>query len=485
MDGSVVLDSAATGKAAAGSLFDGGVLPADVRAIYQQMLPHEVLDRIRQQENLREYARVYNSSVVMGLMIGQRLHSNGTLETAVQELLGGLPECFCPNPCKRLEMWRQDGEWQPSSHTGAYNTARQELSLKLVEQSSDRMFPQLTEHIAGCLPGVNRRAFFFDGTTVRLPHTEALREAYPPMANQHGKSHWPLVRMLVAHDAHTGLAMRPEWGPVNGSEAVSEQGLLEKPIDRLPSAAVVIGDANFGVFSVAWSVAQRSHPMLLRLTKARAQRLAGAEPLRDGIDRRITWKPSREDRRSHPELPADACVQGRPIVSKVQPSDGSGPVLPALFTTLDDDQNQLIAMYGTRWNIGVSSQGHIVQPVGDRPGPKDSGLVAGEAPWRESKTAEPSDNMLGKECAQRTRLQRAVHAEVASLHESPVAETVYNARKQQELAETSPTRQLSPAGVSAATWCEGRCGNWRSPRCPAKKARRGDAGYNREWEMLA
>ena len=34
----------------------------------------------------------------------------------------------------------------------------------------------------------------------------------------------------------------------------------------------------------------------------------------------------------------------------------------------------------------------------------------------------------------------------ASLHESPVAETVDNARKQQGLAQTSPIRQLSPAG---------------------------------------
>jgi hypothetical protein len=39
-----------------------------------------------------------------------------------------------------------------------------------------------------------------------------------------------------------------------------------------------------------------------------------------------------------------------------------------------------------------------------------------------------------------------VNADVASLHANPVAETVYNARKQQELAETSPMRQLSPAG---------------------------------------
>jgi hypothetical protein len=106
----------------------------------------------------------------------------------------------------------------------------------------------------------------------------------------------------------------------------------------------------------------------------------------------------------------------------------------------------IAAIYKDRWEIGVSSQGHIVQSVKDRPRSRDSGLVAGEASWRESKTTEPSGNMLRKECAQRTRLQRTVNADVASLHESPVAETVDNARKQQGLAETSPKRQLSPAG---------------------------------------
>jgi hypothetical protein len=50
----------------------------------------------------------------------------------------------------------------------------------------------------------------------------------------------------------------------------------------------------------------------------------------------------------------------------------------------------IAAIYKERWEIGVSSQGHIVQSVRDRPRSKDSGLVAGEAPWREGKTAEPS-----------------------------------------------------------------------------------------------
>jgi hypothetical protein len=96
--------------------------------------------------------------------------------------------------------------------------------------------------------------------------------------------------------------------------------------------------------------------------------------------------------------------------------------------------------------MGVSSQGHINQPVQVRPRLTDSSLVAWEASWSESETMKPSDNMLRKEYAQLTRLQRTVNAEVASSHANPEAETVYNVRKQQEPIETSPMRRLSPAG---------------------------------------
>lgn len=125
---------------------------------------------------------------------------------------------------------------------------------------------------------------------------------------------------------------------------------------------------------------------------------------------------------------------------------GKGRHLQFVTNNFDLPTLTICLLYKSRWAVGVSRQGHIVQPVRDRPGPKDSGLVAWEASWRESKTAEPSDNMLRKECARRTRLQRTVNADVASLHEIPVAETVYNARKQQGLAETSPMRRPSPAG---------------------------------------
>lgn len=322
---------------------------ADVLSLYQRLLPVGFLDRLRERAGICQNNRIYTNLVVMWLMITQRLQGNGTLERAVLELVRGLPASFWPRPCKRLQDWRQNPE-ALSSHSGAYNNARQSLPVKIVEHSCDRIFEQLTAFVDGKLPSVGRRVFFFDGTSVRLPHTETLHQFYPPGSNQHGESHWPLLRMLVAHDLQTGLAMRPQWGPANGSQAVSEQQLLDVAIDRLPPGSAVAGDANFGVFSVAYAAAQRGHPVVLRLTLARARHLAG-EPLRDPIDRRIVWKPSREDRKSHPGLPADACVRGRLIVCQVQPSNQAAPFLLALFTTLEDNQDDVIQLYGKRWNI--------------------------------------------------------------------------------------------------------------------------------------
>ena len=286
--------------------------------------------------------------MVLWLLVAQRLQGGASLEAAVLELLRGLPASFWPRPCQRIRDWHQDGK-MPSSNTGAYNQARQALPLSLVQKSCDHIFQQLVAQMGASGEG-SERAFLLDGSSMRAAHTPELCETYPPGSNQHGQSHWPLLRVLVAHELHSGLAMRPEYGPMHGDEAVSEQALLERAIDRLPDGATVIADANFGVFSVAHAAVQRQHPVLLRLTLARAQRLAG-EPLRDGIDREIVWKPSREDRRRHPDLPADACVRGRLLVRQVQPNNGGAAFLLPFFTTLDSSVEHIYGLYGQRWAI--------------------------------------------------------------------------------------------------------------------------------------
>jgi hypothetical protein len=326
-----------------------GAVPTDVLSLYLRLLPAEFFAQVREKDQLRrQNNRVYSDAVVIWLMILQRL-SGGTLETAVLELLRTLPREFWVQPCKRLQARSEDWKTKLSSNTGSYNQARQELPLTIVEQSGDRAFLQLIEQF-GKPAAAKRDAFFVDGSTMRMPHSDELRAQYPPARNQKGESHWPLLRIVVAHDLYSGLAMRPQWGPANGDHAVSEQRLLEQAIDRLPAGCVVVGDANFGVFSVAHAATQRGHPVVLRLTMSRAKALAKAA-LRDGMDLRIRWEPSPHDRRKHPELPADAYVEGRLIVRQAQPSNGAKPFLLALFTTLKDEADSVIELYGYRWNI--------------------------------------------------------------------------------------------------------------------------------------
>jgi hypothetical protein len=325
--------------------------PADVLSLFVRLLPPEFFAQLRKKEKVRENNRVYTQAVVIWLMIVQRLLGNGTMETAVLGLVHSLPEDFWPQPCKRLQAGPGNQKPNLSSNTGSYNKARQGLPLTIVEQCADQVLAELTAQVEQPPGQARREAFFVDGSSMRMPHTKALCAQYPPGSNQHGASHWPILRIVVAHDLNTGLAMRPQWGPMRGDHAVSEQGLLEQAMDRLPKDSVVVGDANFGVFSVVYAATQRAHPVVVRLTRARAKHLA-QEELRDGIDKRIHWKPSRDDRRRHPQLPLDACVVGRLIVRQVHPSNGNEPFLLALFTTLmEEESDEVLELYGQRWSI--------------------------------------------------------------------------------------------------------------------------------------
>ncbi len=303
-----------------------------VLTLYLRVVP------VALQRMQRRHCCVFSLAVVIWLMIFQRLQDKGTMAAAVQQVRRGLPSAFNPKTNKRQR------KHHASSNTGGYNHARQKLPLKIVQTMSDKIFEQLLS------PEPDQRMFLLDGTTLTLPCTRSLLEAYPPSRNQIGESHWPILRLLVAHDLDSGIAVRPEWGPAAGAKTVSEQRLAEALIPRLPDGAGILGDQNFGVFWMAWTAQQSSHPVLLRLTEARAQRAFGMA-INSGTDRKGEWKPSRHERESHPELPRDAFVTGRLIVKKVYPSDGSAAMKLYLFTTLDLPAKEVVHIYSQRWNI--------------------------------------------------------------------------------------------------------------------------------------
>ena len=307
--------------------------------LFGKAVPPEFFDQLRKRLSLSNRG-IYSLGVVVWLMMWQRLDGRGSLATAVQQVLQGALGNLVP-PEKRVV------ERRVSSNTGALSRARKRLPQEAVEAVCDQIFANLMEP-AQASGGLLSRLFLIDGSSMRLPHTAALQKVYPPGSNQHGEAHWPVIRILVAHHLASGLAVRPCWGPMYGSEAVSEQGLTEQILERLPADAALMADRNFAVFSVAWAAQEHNCGVLFRITEERARKIAGQLLPPAGSEGRIEWRPSPHDRRAHPELPADAVVRGRLIVAHVEGEDGK-PLKLSLFTTLEEPREVLVELYRRRW----------------------------------------------------------------------------------------------------------------------------------------
>jgi hypothetical protein len=306
--------------------------------LYQRLLCSGVLSYLQQQTGRRSKRGIYAPPVVLWLMMLQRLHRRGTLATAVQLLIAGAADPLLTS-CRRVCQKRI------SARTGGYCQARQKLPKLLCRQVNQQILEQLRQ-VLNAGPAGN--VFVLDGSTLELESSRELRKHYPPAHNQHGRSHWPVLRMVVLHDLGTGLAQEPCWGPMYGPQATSEQALSENAIQALPTDSVVIADRNFGIFSVAYAAHSRGVAVVLRLTDVRARKLAG--PISKPGEYAVCWNRSRWDGGGHSRpWPADASVEGRVLAVRV--GRGKSKQWLYLFTTLRGSLQEVVELYGRRWTI--------------------------------------------------------------------------------------------------------------------------------------
>lgn len=313
---------------------------ANILDLYQRALSVAVLDYFQKQAGMRIRRGIYSMQVVLWLMMLQRLHGVGTLAAAVQLLIQGAAQPLLQN-CRRVRKRRI------SARTGGYCHARQKAPLVLCRKVSQEITHQLRK-LLGLEDGSAPRLYLLDGSALELEHSQELARRYPPAQNQNGVSHWPVVRIVVLHEVETALAEEPQWGPMYGAQAVSEQELAGKAMGQLPPQSVILGDRNFGVLWVAYEAQQRGLGVVLRLTEARARKLFGGPISRAG-DYRVVWQASRFDGGKHHCVPPQAAVEGRLIAARV--GRGKSKQWLYLFTTRSEPAAEIVAMYGGRWNI--------------------------------------------------------------------------------------------------------------------------------------
>jgi Transposase DDE domain len=310
----------------------------DALGLFQRCISHGAVEYWQKQARIKVRQSIYTAPVVIWLMILQRLQPRGTLATSVEALLAGAADRLLSG-CGRAQQKRI------SRRTGGYSHARQRLPKRLCWQVVRELALRLREIL---MPGGGRPCYLVDGSSLELEASPSLRKAYPPAENQHGRAHWPVLRILVLHEVETGLAEAPQWGPMYGSAAVSEQQLALQAMDDLPPGSIQVLDRNFGVFTIAWGAHQRGHYVLARLTGERARKLSGG-PISEEGEWGVAWTPSRFDGRRQGGLPGGAWVEGRLIAARI--GRGTSKEWLYLFTTLTLPRAEVVALYGKRYRI--------------------------------------------------------------------------------------------------------------------------------------
>ena len=175
-----------------------------------------------------------------------------------------------------------------SENSGAYARGRRRLPLDTIHRFSEcvcNYLGEISEPILG-----SQRVFILDGTTFTLPPTPALRAAYPPAPNQYGESVWPVAMLMVANEMQSGCALS-RFKPLRRRAELIDEGPTHKTY-------------------------------------------------------RLVWKPSPKDRKTNPDLPAEASLEV--LLHEVEIS----PELTLyLITNLDLDGLSAASLYQRRYDV--------------------------------------------------------------------------------------------------------------------------------------
>jgi len=323
--------------------------PTQLLRRFHQLLPVSLLAGWLALSERAFYQRAFTPLVTLWYLVFQRLDPNHALSHVQDDARDGGADRLSP-PGKPLS--RQI----TSESTSAYSDARQRLPLSFLLQTLGHVAAQFGRAFQGPL-SFGLRIALLDGSTFRLRPFGDIPQHFPPHrpGNCTKPPYWCVARVVGALCWATGAVLDTALGSLKQSEQALCAGLLQA---RSWAGWLLLGDRNFGVYSVARSIVAAQGQALLRMTEVRARKLARTagwrHQLRPGLDLALDWSPSARDQ--YPEGITPAPVPGRLLVAQIR-RPGYRPLRLYLFTTLLDPVPgpvwQLVELYAQRWNIEV------------------------------------------------------------------------------------------------------------------------------------
>jgi hypothetical protein len=291
------------------------------------------------------YERAFTPLITLWYLIFQRLGPDHTLSQVLDDAREGGADCLSPK-AKRLSRQLS------SESTTSYSDARQRLPLDLCLRTLRHVAQQTHKAFEIPLP-CGLKLGLVDGTTFRLRPYGDIPQSFPPHRPGNCKKppYWCLARAVGVLCWATGVVVHSTVSALTTSEQALCAQLLGPSLWK---GWLLAGDRNFGVYFVARAMLAAQAHALLRLTQARARRLARSAglKLKPGLDAPIDWAPT-----AHDQCPSGLTrtpVPGRLLAVRVS-RRGYRSFTLYLFTTLTDPcrypASELAQVYGLRWNV--------------------------------------------------------------------------------------------------------------------------------------
>jgi hypothetical protein len=290
------------------------------------------------------YDRGFTPLIILWYLVFEHLSGKSTLEDVLEDARDGGADRLSTQGKPPLSQTLH------SDSTASWSNARGRLPVAVVHQAL-RFSGDTIRATVQNRQWHGMEPTLLDGTTYRLRPWGDLPEQFPPHGGGNNRApYWCLARSVVAFRMATGVVLDCAVGPTQRSEqALTQEMWQARPWEN----TLFVADRNFGVYSVVRGARSVQAHLVVRLTEARAKKLAREAQvnLEAGCDQVVEWKPTRHDQ--CPESLSREPVVGRLLALRVHPR-GARSFMLYLFTTLVDPQitaQQWAQLYGERWQV--------------------------------------------------------------------------------------------------------------------------------------
>jgi hypothetical protein len=237
-----------------------------------------------------------------------------------------------------------------SPNTASYCNARRRIHTSVLSTLAKRTAQELQMSLADQWKWNGRSVFIFDGSSVSMPDTPENQQEYPQVPQQAPGLGFPLARIGVLLSLASGACHDLAIAPYQG-KGTGEQNLLRRMYDTLQPGDVVLADALFDDYFLAWELRMRGIDLV---ACAQYDRVASRVVESGPDDDIIVWaRPNKprgmtgEKYRSYPKL-----LTMRQVTVDARDKNNRAKQFKVVTTILDQsiDGKEIGDLYERRWD---------------------------------------------------------------------------------------------------------------------------------------